>query len=104
MEISKNNQKKINLCPKCNKKEWTCLNCTKKVDIQEFNLKLRNKSGNQLIALYCNCCQHKFICMKCYLISPTYKKWRKYFDENDLVKSAIDAESDYNQALGNLFG
>ena len=84
---------RMSSCSNCKTKQWTCLSCSKKVPVQNWSNALKTD-----VAVYCNCCDHQFVCKACYSIQSTktetrFRYWAPKFGYNHAVKDLISGES-----------
>jgi hypothetical protein len=76
-------------CSRCKVKHWTCLGCSKQIVFANYSPKDT--------AMYCNCCDHKFVCKECYTKTPGYDVWKPIFGSQHSVKDNISGESSANR-------
>jgi hypothetical protein len=83
----------MSICKNCKLTNWTCLGCRDTILIHKYNF------DASYVAMYCDCCDHNFICINCYSKNPGYNYWRPVFGNDHSVYDNISKESDLSRTL-----
>jgi hypothetical protein len=81
-------------CNHCKSKEWCCVGCGHRIARAIYEAEFEN-----LVAVYCNCCDHNFACNECYKQNSDFEYWRKKFGVNHAIYDKISGESMLSRAL-----
>lgn len=81
-------------CVKCNKKHWICLGCKNRVCNQKYRENFKTYVG-----MYCDCCDHNFVCRSCYEKNPGYDYWKPKFGTDHSVWDNVSGESGLSRIL-----
>jgi len=81
-------------CQKCSSKTWMCLSCGMEIPTGTFN---RRKSTT--IAVYCNCCEHAFVCRKCYSLTPDFDIWEDQFGPEHCIIDLVEEPMSLNSSF-----
>jgi hypothetical protein len=85
-------------CPNCQKTVWKCLGCQKLIQNKEYDV------GRQDVAVFCDCCDHNFVCRICYDQHPGYDYWRPVFGNEHSITDKVSNDSSLKRMLQGLFG
>lgn len=88
-------------CNNCKSKVWTCKGCAKQVSVDEYR-NYWKENVEEKIAIYCDCCDHNFVCRICYDNTPSTSKfnyWKHQFGRNHSVWDNVSKESDLSRTL-----
>ena len=64
-------------CKECAINEWMCLSCGNTIPYQNFH-----QRKNTSVAVYCDCCDHSYVCRECYALTPETRVWETQFGSN----------------------
>ena len=85
-------------CQECSSNTWSCLSCGTTISMKNFQT---NK--DELVAAYCNCCEHVFVCKKCYHITPDLDVWEDQFEpEHCMIDLHSEITPNMEQILASL--
>jgi hypothetical protein len=88
------------MCSICKNKKWSCLSCRESIPYEEFYEEKINKK----VAVYCDCCDHNFVCKSCYDKNPGYNYWKLIFGNNHSIYDITANESDLSRTLMAIIG
>jgi hypothetical protein len=99
-----------NSCSICEKVAWTCLGCQDVVPVAAYATKraqpvflpaaateAAKEVNPDCVAVFCNCCNHQFVCGRCYagdaghVNNAGYAYWRPKFGEDHVVYDRVSA-------------
>jgi hypothetical protein len=89
------------MCSRCKNKYWHCLGCNNKITHMDFNNTFKDNSQS-IVAVYCDCCDHNFVCKRCYDKNPGYAYWKSVFGNSHSVYDLISKENDLGNTLLNI--
>lgn len=72
-------------CSDRDETHWICLGCHAALPVNEFE----RRFGEE-VAIYCDCCDHMYICHKCYNETPKYDYWRPRFGPSHAVRNVVE--------------
>ena len=84
-------------CPSCHNKHYQCIECRRRIPFRDYNARFE-----QEVAVYCDCCNHDFVCKSCYAKHPTYDHWRDKFGSQHSIKDRISGISAASRLLETL--
>jgi hypothetical protein len=69
-------------CDHCASLKWMCISCGMSIFTKNFQKNI----DDGVIAVYCGCCDHMFVCAGCYKLTPDYVVWDQQFgDEHSII-------------------
>ena len=83
----------MSVCKNCKSSKWTCLGCGGTISANKYEF------NNPNVAMYCDCCDHNFVCINCYNKNPGYNYWKSIFGNDHSVFDNISQESDLSRTL-----
>ena len=81
-------------CKDCSSEFWECLSCGTTIPTGLFN---RKKFS--LVAMYCDCCEHCFVCKKCYTLTPEFDIWDDQFGSDHCMVSLVEEPIVFDSSL-----
>lgn len=60
-------------CEGCTNTHWHCLGCQSTISVADF---AKEDVFDAQVAVFCNCCEHNFVCKTCYAAAPGYDTWK----------------------------
>jgi hypothetical protein len=67
-------------CENCESKDWLCISCGTKISTRAFH-----RYVDTSVAILCECCDHSYVCRKCYALTPDFKVWNEVFGEEHSI-------------------
>lgn len=89
------------MCSRCKSNSWNCISCKIEITREEFYDTFKENKQSP-VAVYCNCCDHNFVCQECYNKNPGYKYWKAIFGNSHNIFDVISKESDLSNTLLNV--
>lgn len=85
-------------CSMCDRKEWTCVGCKGEILIGEWF-----KHFTTSVSMYCDCCDHKFVCTGCYVTRPrNFVSWSMKFGRCHNVVDVATGETTVNKVINDV--